>query len=148
MQTRSMIPTKKNGKCRCTATKNPVKNTESTTPSEEQTVPLVDIIEEENQFLILADMPGVGEEDIDVNYSDGELTISGTFDETDEEGDLENVTFRCCQFDPGDYFRTFRVGESINAEGITADYANGVLTVRLPKREEVQPKKIAVRKKG
>ena len=143
MNTNTIVKSKKSGKCRCSAPQTSDAAAQNS-GQEERTIPSVDIIEEENQFLILADMPGVGEEGIDVNYSDGELTISGEFE---ENNDLEEVSFRCCQFDPGDYFRTFRVGESINAEGITADYNNGVLTVHLPKREEIQPKKIAVNQK-
>ncbi|MDO4586874.1 MAG: Hsp20/alpha crystallin family protein [Planctomycetia bacterium] len=112
---------------------------------EEFTTPLVDIVENDNEFIIFADMPGVSEETIDVKYNDGELCISGN---AVDEKDLEDVTFRCYQFDPGNYFRNFRIGESINSDAITADYADGVLTVHLPKREEIQPRKIAVNKQA
>jgi len=120
-------------------------STESTAAStqEEYTTPMVDIIENDNEFIILADMPGVTEEGVDINFRNGELTIFG---EASENNDLEDVVFQCCQFEPGNYFRSFRIGESINSNAITADFNNGVLTVHLPKREEIQPRKISLNK--
>lgn len=112
---------------------------------EELTSPLVDIIENDNEFVILADMPGADAETLEVKYSDGELTIAA--DAVEMFSGEDEVEYTCCQFDPGSYFRNFRIGESINSDAITADYADGVLTVVLPKREEIQPRKIDVKKK-
>lgn len=123
----------------------PEETTDNSQVQEEMTAPLVDIIEDDNEFIIIADMPGADTETIDVKYNDGELTIFA--DTIDQLGDEEDVDFSCLQFDPGSYFRNFRIGESINSDAITADYNDGVLTVHLPKREEIQPRKIAVKKK-
>ncbi|MDO5581159.1 MAG: Hsp20/alpha crystallin family protein [Planctomycetia bacterium] len=123
----------------------PEETQDSAPVQEEMTAPLVDIIENDNEFMIIADMPGADSETIDVKYNDGELTIFA--DTIDQLGDEEDVDFSCLQFDPGSYFRNFRIGESINSDAITADYNDGVLTVHLPKREEIQPRKIAVKKK-
>ena len=126
---------------------NSVENTGDTTADveEEITSPLVDIIENDNEFVILADMPGANAETIEVKYNDGELTIAA--DAVDQFSDEDEVEYTCLQFDPGSYFRNFRIGESINSDAITADYADGILTVVLPKRDEIQPRKIAVKKK-
>ena len=105
--------------------------------------PPVDISERENEFVIEADMPGMREENIDVQFQQGELTILGKSD-VPEKTD-ENYRFR--QFETVDYLRTFRIGESVNATNISAKYADGVLTVHLPKAEALKPRKIEVARK-
>ena len=105
--------------------------------------PPVDISERENEFVIEADMPGMREENIDVQFHQGELTILGKSDAT-EKGN-ENYRFR--QFETVDFLRTFRIGESVNAANISAQYADGVLTVHLPKAEALKPRKIEVARK-
>ena len=110
----------------------------------EYETPLVDIIEDANEFIIIADMPGASPETVDVQYDNGELTIIG---EEVVDGETEDFACVCSQFEPGNYFRSFQIGEGINADHISADYSDGVLTVHLPKRAEVQPRKIAVGKK-
>lgn len=117
-----------------------------TLPTSNETIPpAVDIIETDKEFIIVADMPGAEPETVEVSCDNGELTIFGAV--ADEEDNDEEVTCLCCQCEPGDYARNFQIGESIDADGITADFVDGVLTVKLPKRAEVQPKKIAVSKK-
>lgn len=115
---------------------------------EEYITPLVDIIENDNEFIIVADMPGASSDGIDVKFDNGELSIYGQAEVDDDGEEEENIIFRCHQFEPGNYFRNFRIGESINPDAISADYADGVLTVHLPKREEIQPRKINVAKKS
>jgi len=102
--------------------------------------PPVDISERENEFVIEADMPGMREENIDVQFHQGELTILGRSDMPEQAED--NYRFR--QFETVDFRRTFRIGESVNAANISAQYADGVLTVHLPKAESLKPRKIEV----
>lgn len=137
---------KKSGRCTCGPNQGAA---DATTPAPDETevqrtVPTVDIIEADNEFLILADMPGAVEDSIDVSFNSGELTLSA---EVEENGQEEDVVCRCRQFEPNDYFRMFRIGDSIDADQISADYKDGVLTVRLPKKAELEPRKIAVNKK-
>ena len=105
--------------------------------------PPVDISERENEFIIEADMPGMREENIDVQFHQGELTILGKSDLPEKAN--ENYRFR--QFETVDFLRTFRIGESVNATNISARYADGVLTVHLPKAEALKPRKIEVARK-
>lgn len=135
---------KKKNKTKSCCAARPNDSTEMNAEQSERTIPAVDIIELDNEFVIVADMPGADEETIDVSFHAPELTISGEIEETDSD---EEVVFRCQQFNPGDYSRTFRVGESIDAEKMSADYKDGVLTVHLPKKEELEPRKISVNKK-
>jgi len=109
----------------------------------EPMVPAIDIIEQKNEFVILADMPGADEESIDINFNAGELPLSAAVETPEGE---EEVVCCCEPFSSGGYFRAFRIGESINADDITADYQNGVLTIHLPKKAELAPRKITVGK--
>lgn len=106
-------------------------------------VPSIDISEKENEFLIEANMPGIKKDDIHVQFHKGELTITGKAEKHDEKKE-KNCRFR--QFESMDFYRSFRVGNSVKADDISARLENGVLTVHLPKSESVKPKKIEVQK--
>src|SRR5882757_5070918 len=101
---------------------------ESKGPTERYYRPLVDVIETPDELLLVADMPGVRREGIDIQFEDGELTVHGPVEERHAAG---RTWLR--EYGIGDFYRTFRVSEQINAAAITADYSGGVLTVRLPK---------------
>lgn len=102
--------------------------------------PNVDILEQAEELLIVADMPGVNAKEINVHFEDGELMIHGVVPSRyPSEG---RVLLQ--EYGVGDFYRTFRVSERIDAGGIRAEYSNGVLTVHLPKVEAAKPRKIAV----
>ncbi len=103
--------------------------------------PAVDILESASEVTILADMPGVGLEDIEIQFEDGTLTVHGRV------RPRETISARASkiEYEVGDFHRTFRVGEKVDAANIHAALANGVLTVHLPKVVAVQPRKITVR---
>lgn len=101
--------------------------------------PVVDIFENKTELLIVADLPGVGPDAIDVRLDKNELTISGKRAAA-PEGNLLAIEGR-----PGDFTRTFLVPQGIVADGITAEVAQGVLKVRLPKVSTQRPRQIAVK---
>jgi len=102
--------------------------------------PRVDIIETEKELLLYADMPGVRSEDIDLRYENGELILRGKAQSSEAKG------IRIFgEYDVGDYYRVFRVHETIDASKIDAEFKNGVLTVHLPKQETMQPKQVSIR---
>ena len=105
--------------------------------------PTVDIVEDSHELRILADMPGVSGDGIDIDFEDGALTIQGRV--PNRRGD--NTKFLWEEYGIGDFFRVFQIGETIDASGISAEYADGVLTVHLPKVEAVKPRKISVQVK-
>lgn len=111
---------------------------EPTRPSVQFT-PLVDVFETEHELLFRADMPGVRPNDIHLRYEKGELTLFGKVMPAETVG-----TERLREFEVGDFVRTFQVHESIDPDRISADLKNGVLTVKLPKREEAKPRKISI----
>jgi len=105
--------------------------------------PNVDIVELPGELQVLTDMPGLRPEDVDIHFEKGTLSIHGKV--ADRQPDGTNYLLQ--EFEVGDFHRSFEVSEAINPEGISADYANGVLTLHLPKTEVVKARKIAVKAK-
>lgn len=104
--------------------------------------PRIDIKEQAGAYLIQADLPGLKKEDIDVSLHEGVLTISATKeDEHKEEKDGELIRRERYY---GKYLRQIPVGRNIHDQDIQATFENGVLSVKVPKLEEPQPKKISV----
>lgn len=112
---------------------------ERTTPGRVYT-PAVDIVEKADELLLMADVPGVRVEDVDINFENGELTLSAKV----RTRQPENTRYMEREYGVGDFYRAFRIGESINVAGIRAELTDGVLTVHLPKSDEAKPRKIAV----
>jgi len=103
--------------------------------------PAVDIKEEDERFLLTADIPGVEPKDIEVTMADGVLTIRG---ERTHEAEKETNGYKRVERSYGSFYRRFSLPDTANAEGITARGSNGVLEVAIPKHEKVQPRRIAV----
>jgi len=101
--------------------------------------PRVDILETDKELTLFAEMPGVRPEDVDLRYENGELVLHGKVHVRPERPTLLH------EYDDGDFYRVFRIDETVDATKIAADCKNGVLTVHLPKIEAVKPRKIAVK---
>lgn len=102
--------------------------------------PEVDILEQQDELLVLADVPGAARDAIDVKFEDGMLEIHAAVLSRPTDG-------RTCllqEYGVGDYYRSFQVSEAIDAGKISAEYADGVLTLHLPKAESIKPRKITV----
>ncbi|MCS6970174.1 MAG: Hsp20/alpha crystallin family protein [Planctomycetota bacterium] len=102
--------------------------------------PRVDILETDDAVLLIADMPGVSADSIDVRVHGDVLTLRGTT--RLEEPRSFQVIWR--EYALRDYERTFRLGHAIDTERITAQAKDGVVRVTLPKRAAAQAKRIAV----
>lgn len=116
-----------------------MRNDEETSASDWR--PAVDIQEDQDRFLIHADIPGVKPEDIDVHMENGVLTISG---ERDSEKTENREGYRRTERVRGTFLRRFTLPDTANAEKISAKCTHGVLEVSIPKQEKVKPKKIQV----
>jgi HSP20 family protein len=103
--------------------------------------PAVDIKEEENQFVIHADIPGVNPEDIDVSMENGVLTIKG---EKNTEAKVEKDNYKRVERIYGSFYRRFSLPDTADNDAISASSKQGVLNIVIPKREAVKPKKISV----
>ena len=103
-------------------------------------VPRFDLVEAPDQFVLYGDLPGVKPEDVEVQLSNDELTIHGKVVPRHE-----SFKFLRHEYGLGDYDRTFSVGDAIDASRITAELKDGVLTVLLPKREVLKPRRVEVK---
>ncbi|MCL4202332.1 MAG: Hsp20/alpha crystallin family protein [Pirellulaceae bacterium] len=102
--------------------------------------PRFDIWENQEELLLYGDLPGVNAGDLDIRFEDKQLSIHGRVAPRHSGGQ-----YLYAEYGVGDFFRTFAIGESIDASKISAELKNGVLTVHLPKTEAVKPKRIEVR---
>jgi len=102
-------------------------------------VPPVDIYESENALTLVADMPGVPLENVDIDLDSDQLTIRGTVTQSDEKG---KVIYK--EYSYGDYYRQFTLSSDIDRERIQASMKDGVLKLVLPKAEAAKPRKITV----
>jgi HSP20 family protein len=104
-------------------------------------VPAVDIKEDANCFTISADLPGIAPKDIDIHAENGMLTIQG---ERESEKREERQGYKRMERSYGSFFRRFTLPDTADTDKISAKGENGVLTITIPKRAEIQPRKIAV----
>jgi HSP20 family protein len=103
--------------------------------------PAVDIYETDQELVVKADLPAVDEKDIDIRVESNTLTIRGDRKfqrETNEDNYLR------IERAYGNFTRSFSLPNTVNTEGIRAEYRNGVLTVHMAKREESKPKQIKI----
>lgn len=113
--------------------------TEHTRNHERYITPPVDIYETQDGLVVVADVPGVTQEDLDVRVDNNVLTIRGHAHPT-VRGERLHREYELVHF-----FRQFELNERVDQQHITADLKGGVLTLTLPKVEEVQPRRITVR---
>jgi HSP20 family protein len=105
-------------------------------------LPAVDVSEDDNGYVVRAELPGVKKEDIDVTLEDGLLTISAETKTESEEKEGERVIRRERRY--GKYSRSLRLGTQVDEGKVKANYKDGILELVLPKSEAVKPKRIAV----
>ena len=103
--------------------------------------PAVDIKEEDDRFVLQADIPGVDPKEIEVTMDNGVLTIKGERKHVSEE---EKNGYKRVERSYGAFYRRFSLPDSADAEKITAKGKDGVLEVVIPKQEKVQPRRITV----
>ncbi|MFP4191266.1 MAG: Hsp20/alpha crystallin family protein [Candidatus Hydrogenedentota bacterium] len=110
------------------------------TRAEEQTLrPPVDIFEMSDGLVVVADLPGVPKEQIDINVHEGVLTIHGKTKQESVGTPLHN------EFELRNFYRQFRLTDEVDPESIRAEMKYGVLTVTLPKAEKAKPHRIEVK---
>ena len=111
------------------------------TSSISSTMPAVNIIEQDTQFLIELAAPGNKKEDFEIEIEDGILSISSS---NEEENTSEKETFTRHEFSYSSFRRSFTIPESVDVSTIEANYNEGVLLIKLLKLEEAlpQPKKL------
>ncbi len=101
------------------------------------TKPAVDVVEKDKAYEVTAELPGMDEKNIEVQFSDGVLTIKG---EKKEETEEKKKDYYVSERRYGSFRRSFQVPDGVDPEKIDASFKNGVLTVTLPKSPETQKK--------
>lgn len=103
--------------------------------------PQMDMVETDDTYRIHLDVPGISKDDLTINYQDNRLTVRGTrTEETQEAGSNYVRTERAF----GNFYRSFTLPKSIEADEIEASYDNGVLTINIPKTEKSTTRQIEV----
>ena len=104
-------------------------------------VPRADIYETDDEIVVVADMPGVDENTVDITLENNVLTINGYVEMEQPEG----YSLAYAEYRVGDYQRAFTLSDHIDREGIEATVKDGVLRLHLPKITEAKVKKIAIK---
>ncbi len=103
--------------------------------------PLVDVTEDDQEYLVKAELPELKKEEVKVTVENGELTISGERKFEKEEKDKK---YHRIERSYGSFSRSFFLPEGVNGEKIAADFKEGVLTVHLPKEVQMKPKTVEI----
>lgn len=103
--------------------------------------PAVDIVENDKELVVSADLPGVKLEDVEVKIEDGTLTLSGSrkFENEDNKNGYHRI-----ERSYGQFHRAFALPDSVDATKVAAGFDNGVLKVTLPKKEIARPRTVKV----
>ena len=118
--------------------RNPVRRGEETSAW----IPRVDISENDEEIVVHADAPGMSKNDIKITLNDNVLSISG---EKKIERDEKKENYHRIERVFGSFHRSFYIPTNVESEKISASYKDGVLQVKLPKKEEAKPKEIPVK---
>jgi HSP20 family protein len=102
----------------------------------------VDVAENKDDFIVKASVPGIKPDDLDISYADDTLTIRGEI-KSDNEYKEDQYHLRERRY--GSFSRSISLPTKIKGDAIEASYQDGVVTLRLPKTEEVKPKRIAIK---
>ena len=103
--------------------------------------PALDVEETEDHFILHIELPGVAAEDVEVSLEENVLTVTGErgfYEERNAEG------FRRIERHFGRFHRAVRLPDRVHADGVTASYRDGLLTVTVPKAEEAKPRRIQI----
>ena len=121
---------------------------ESPTPQSNGTrrwVPAMDLVEQDAEFVLRADLPGISEEDVKIELQDDVLTVSG---ERKAEHEERKEGYYRVERSYGSFSRSLTLPEGVDADAVKASFENGVLEVRIPKPEQRKPRKVAIQVGG
>ena len=104
--------------------------------------PAVDIVEDKEEYLLRAELPGVPKENIKVEVKENRLTLSGTKESFRKENQGE---YRYLESSYGSFSRAFELPRNVQGGDIRAEYVNGVLTLRIPKAKEALSRSIEIK---
>ncbi len=103
--------------------------------------PRVDVVETADAFVLTAELPGVNKDDLAIRFEDGVLTLEGER----KRSDAENTNYLRSETVYGKFNRSLKVNTRVKEDAIDARFENGLLTVSIPKAEEVKPREIKIK---
>lgn len=101
--------------------------------------PAVNVKDYDDLFMVYVAVPGYDKKDININVDEDQLIISS------EREEINDLNFKIREFNYGTFTRKFRLPEDVDADSITASFKDGVLSISIPKSEEVKPRKIDIK---
>ena len=104
-------------------------------------MPAMDLVENDDHYVLKADLPGLTQDDIKIEFEDRTLTVSG---ERKSEHEAKKDGYYRVERAFGSFSRSLTLPEGVDAEAVTANFANGVLEVSIPKPEQRKPRKISI----
>ena len=104
-------------------------------------MPAMDLVETDDHFVLRADLPGMSQDDVKIEFEDGTLTVSG---ERKAEHESKNEGYYRVERAFGAFSRSLTLPQGIDPEAVTANFENGVLEIRVPKPEERKPRRIEI----
>ena len=104
--------------------------------------PAIDLVEEDERYVLRADLPGLGEQDVKIEVEDGVLTISG---ERVSSHDEKGQGYRRVERASGRFQRSLGLPKGVDAEAIEASFEQGVLEVHIPKPQESKPRRVEIK---
>lgn len=107
-------------------------------------VPALDVAERKDAYVVLVELPGVSPEQVDVSFEQNVLTISGTKPASFNTQNDGEIRVFAAERVSGSFERSVRLPEFVDAEGISAAYDNGLLTITIPKAKGAQKRKIEI----
>ncbi|HVO74251.1 MAG TPA: Hsp20/alpha crystallin family protein [Ignavibacteriaceae bacterium] len=107
-------------------------------------MPLSDITENKDNYIIKMDIPGLKKDDVKISFSDGQLSVSG---ERKEEKESNDTTYHRVERTYGKFYRSFNLPQKIKYDKIEAAFNDGQLKITVPKSEEAKPKEIEIKVK-
>ena len=121
--------------------KDKEQNWDEVLETESVVAPFVDVYETDDDFHLVANMPGVTRDDVKLKLEEGSLSILGKVNYKD----LKNRKYILNENEIGNYYRKFRISNSVDETKIEARFENGQLTVRLPKHDRIKPRTIEIK---
>jgi HSP20 family protein len=104
-------------------------------------IPAMDLVETDEHFVLKADLPGVSEDDVNIEVERDVLTISG---QRKTEHEAKKDGYYRIERSTGGFSRSLTLPEGVDAEGVSASFTNGVLEVRIPKPVQAQPRRVQI----
>ena len=123
------------------AVKDNEQNWEEVLETESVVAPFVDVYETDDDFHLVANMPGVARDDVKLKLEEESLSIFGKVN----YNDLKNRKYILNENEIGNYYRKFRISNSVDEAKIEARFENGQLTVKLPKHDRIKPRTIEIK---